>query len=168
MGLAQRILEQTVVADFHTIHLVTRPWVNVTRTASDERVHIIMNPAPEQGMSSSIRLGVQSAQKSADGAMIILADQPFQNARIFDTLIAVFKNSPGCIVAPTVNGRRTHPVIFPKEFFAALTAVLGDKGGRRIIADNPRSLILMELGSLYDDMDVDSPEDFTSYIEKLK
>jgi molybdenum cofactor cytidylyltransferase len=125
-----------------------------------EKVKVIVNRSPELGMSHSLRLGLDTLG-AVRGAMLILGDQPFINGSIIDTLIENFDKNPATIVAPLIKGRRSQPTLFPKEMFPELLEVTGDVGGRSLVASHRVRFRGVELGDLYEDMDVDTPEDLT-------
>jgi molybdenum cofactor cytidylyltransferase len=123
------------------------------------------NETPEAGMASSIVAGMKSIMpRKRDGVMIILGDQAKLTKDVIDHLLAVFSESPSAIVAPTVDGRRTTPVIFPRRFFPALLSLSGDRGGRSILEANPGAVVRVELGNIYDDMDIDTLQDWEKMI----
>jgi molybdenum cofactor cytidylyltransferase len=125
----------------------------------DRRVDTIVNPAPENGMASSIRVGVESLDGTATGVAVILGDQPGITSDAIDRLIGAFEPNPQQIVCSAVNGRRTTPVIFPAELIPELSEQHGDIGGREVIRRYPERVLYVELGDVYDDTDLDTPED---------
>lgn len=123
------------------------------------KFHRVKNPFPESGMASSMRTGLEAVGPGIAGAMVILADQPGISAEVINELIAEFSRDNNRIVVPYVYGRKTTPVIFPADLFPELGRVTGDLGGREVLAANAGRITGVELGTLYDDTDVDTPED---------
>lgn len=119
----------------------------------------IVNPSPELGMASSLRLGLRAVRPPVTGAMIILGDQPGLTKRVIDHLVEIFVVRPERIIVPAVDGRRTTPVIFPVSLFPELMNETGDVGGRNIMSRNSALIALCEVGAFYDDSDFDTPED---------
>jgi molybdenum cofactor cytidylyltransferase len=102
--------------------------------------------------------------------MALLGDQPFVTVGIIDALLAAFRTDPTRITAAAVKGRRTLPVIFPRALFSELAKVEADRGGREVIARNPSRVVTIEFGATYEDLDVDTAEDFEKarrYLETL-
>lgn len=97
---------------------------------------VVVNAAPEQGMSSSVRLGTAHICQTGayDGILYAVADQPNLSASTVEKLIDAFEREPACIWAPEAEGKRGNPVIFPASLFPELVQISGDKGGRRVIA----------------------------------
>lgn len=115
---------------------------------------VVANPAPETGLSGSVRLGVAAAQEAGAAALVIaLADMPRVTAtQIYRLLDAA--SSADDVIASSDGVRPSPPALFAAGRFAELGASAGDEGGRaliraaRHIITNPAELI-----------DIDTPED---------
>jgi len=99
----------------------------------DPRPKIVNNPGWIIGKSSSIKMGVISAEKISDGVIFFLVDQPFISKTIINTLISKFQNSTDNIIVPRVNGRLCNPVLFGKKYYEKLINLSGEQGGKEII-----------------------------------
>ncbi|MEW6112116.1 MAG: nucleotidyltransferase family protein [Thermodesulfobacteriota bacterium] len=127
------------------------------KTAS--RLQVTPNPQPERGMSSSLTAGLAHVDTGSAGALIMLGDQPGITSAVIDDLVAAFRRDPESIVVPTVRGRRTTPVLFPRSLFPDLMGIRGDVGGRDVLNSHPDRVVLVETGPYYDDTDMDTPAD---------
>ena len=58
------------------------------------KVDLVINPHPERGMSSSVRVGIGAVGSDAAGAMILLGDQPGVTPALLDELLMTFRNDP--------------------------------------------------------------------------
>lgn len=101
------------------------------------------NAAPEEGISRSIRIGID-ALGDMDALMFMVADQPMLSPGSLIRLAAAHRQTPDCIAALSFNGKRGNPVIFPSDLFGELRALNGDTGGSAVIARHPERLILVE------------------------
>jgi molybdenum cofactor cytidylyltransferase len=119
-------------------------------------------------MASSLEIGVSSASAQSSGAMILLGDQPGITAEIINQMLGVFQGDDKSIVRAAVNGRQTTPVIFPADLFQELTRGTGDFGGRFVVDRNKERVVLIEMGSRYDDSDLDTLEDLEKMALKLR
>ena len=128
--------------------------------ASEKGFAVVINPAPERGMSSSVRLGTEHicASGAYDGILYAVADQPNLKAATVLRLIEAFMAEPGCIWAPEAEGKRGNPVIFPAALFAELIQVTGDRGGRQVIAAHPDLLRTVSVPA-EELKDIDTKED---------
>ena len=110
----------------------------IVKAAGAGRWRVVENPNATEGLSTSLRTGLQSIDQSLDGVLVALADMPGTTDSLVDTLLSAFKGCNGsAIVFPiSPDGRRGHPIIWPKALFAALETVTGDSGGKSILADH--------------------------------
>ena len=104
-----------------------------TRIAGEVADEVIVvtrerNPEADEGMASSIRVGVSLAGADAR-LLILLCDQPRVTAAHLSALIAV--DAP--IVASGYAGIAGVPAVFAPELAAELLALRGDVGARSII-----------------------------------
>jgi molybdenum cofactor cytidylyltransferase len=164
--LLARVLQATLDSRLDSIILVTGPGSpcrsdSISDRTSPERIRIVVNRNPVEGMASSVRMGMSEIDPRAQGVMIILADQPWLTSKIINELAEAFAKDPHKIVAPAVHGRRTTPVVFPSDLFPDLIRQTGDVGGRGVLNQNPERVVQIEMGSYYDDADIDTPEDLT-------
>ncbi len=127
-------------------------------------VKIAINPAYEQGMSTSIVTGLRLVDNKAQAVMITLADQPFICINIIDSLIETFFHHNKGIVIPTYQGRRGHPVIFAVKYKEELLKLTGDIGGRQIIKRHSEDVVEMPVDSESINVDIDTLSDYYSKI----
>jgi molybdenum cofactor cytidylyltransferase len=71
--------------------------------------------------------------QTLDAALVQLADMPWIGAAHIDRLIEAFDPREPAIVAPFRDGRRGHPVLWPRDLFSALGALSGDIGARGLL-----------------------------------
>jgi len=123
-------------------------------------VRVIVNDAPEFGMSRSLSLADAAVPDRSHALAVLLVDTPFVDAHILARVAAARAESD--VAYPVRDGVPGHPVIFgprAREFIAALAA--GDT--LRRLRDDPR--LRRVRVALEDDapfVDVDTPEDFTA------
>jgi molybdenum cofactor cytidylyltransferase len=93
----------------------------------------VINDKWEEGMASSIRLGVRTlgfVAKDAEGVLLMTCDQPSVTAKhLFHlTLRAEVK-------ASRYAGKNGVPAFFPKKYFDKLMELKGDAGARELLAE---------------------------------
>lgn len=117
----------------------------------------VENPHPENGISSSIAIGLRVLPETVDAALIAVGDQPYLTGQAIEQLVGAF--TPGRIVVPRFGDHRGNPPVFARRFFPELLALTGDHGGQRVITSHPDSVIEVALSKSLGD-DVDRPEDW--------
>lgn len=106
-------------------------YVQVLTGCSLGDVVTVINDKWEEGMGSSIRLGVRACQNvfgEAEGLVVMTCDQPAVTAGHLTRLIADRE-----LKASRYAGRTGVPAYFPKEQFDTLSALSGDAGAREIL-----------------------------------
>ncbi len=122
-------------------------------------VKLVHNPDFAQGMSTSLKAGIQALPPHLDGAVVALADMPEIEPAHIDRMISAFAPKEGrTIVVPVFDGSRGNPVLWSAEHFPAMCTLAGDMGARHIIQDNADGVVELDLGSEAVLTDVDTPE----------
>lgn len=115
------------------VMVVTRSELSVTVAAQvGECAAVAINPRPEEGMQSSLAVGLDTLQaiiaagiasRRPLGLALAVVDQPALQAATVRRLTDTFRSAPNNIVVPrSVEGRRGHPVIFPAALLPDLRA----------------------------------------------
>lgn len=122
----------------------------------------VENLCAEEGITSSLRLGVKSAGEEIDGYLFSVADQPWLSLETMRGLLRQHLDGliPGQkdISCLTCNGRRGNPVLFDRTYREQLLALTGDKGGSRIMKKFPERVMEYAAGERELE-DIDYPED---------
>ncbi len=165
--LLERVIRAALESSLDRVIVVERPesqgqYRSSPWCAYDHRLKMVINPEPEQGMSSSMRAGLAHVDRDSDGVMILLGDQPRIRGALIDELIGAFGTDPGRIVYPMVMGRKTTPAVIPRCLYAELETVTGDRGARDVIRRHADLVLAVEMGDRYDDRDIDTPDDLSA------
>lgn len=135
-------------------------YEEIVRATRFEKETIVVNHEHAQGMSGSIRIGVEAVEEAAEAVIIALGDQPLVSPRTVDQLVESYKNTKAPVVVPTFKGKRGNPVLFDRSLFQEIKEVKGDMGARSVVLRN--SDRVLEVG--VDDegilLDFDTKEDY--------
>jgi molybdenum cofactor cytidylyltransferase len=121
-------------------------------------VATIVNPDWQEGMASSIRVGVNALPASAEAVLILLCDQPLVNATHLQSLLVAWQQAPTHIVASQYHHSVGVPALFPAEFFQHLLALKGDRGAKSILRQFECRLLKIPLPEA--ELDIDCADDF--------
>ncbi|MCW2538990.1 MAG: purine catabolism protein PucB [Frankiales bacterium] len=119
----------------------------------------VVNEAPDEGMGSSLRIGLSAA--TGDAAVIVLVDQVGITPADIRAVIAEFRAGAE-IVVPRRGGARSHPVLVARAYFAEISdSARGDRGARAFIDANPDRVRFLDLPDEIGD--IDTPADLESF-----
>ena len=118
---------------------------------------LLVNPAPERGIGSSIALGIGALPAGAEAVLIAVADQPLLSVDAVRSLVSSFR--PGAIVAPRYGQHPGNPRIFDRRFFPELASLTGDRGGQLVADAHPEAVLEVALPEALG-RDVDLPSDW--------
>jgi xanthine dehydrogenase accessory factor len=122
-----------------------------------ERERVVINPDYAQGMSTSIQAGLRAID--AEGALIVLADQPFVAPGTIDLLIDEHRRTRAKVVIPTYNGFRGNPVLVDRSLFAEMMEIRGDIGCRAVFGEHRESIVKVPVDDRGVVTDIDTPDD---------
>jgi molybdenum cofactor cytidylyltransferase len=105
--------------------------VAVRAALAGKNVQFVAAPDWAEGMGRSLAAGIAAVPADWDAALVCLGDMP----AVEPSLIAALAATPGELVVPLWDGRRGHPVRWPRAAFARLLALTGDTGGKAAMAD---------------------------------
>jgi molybdenum cofactor cytidylyltransferase len=127
-------LEQVVIVVREGDSLAWLPEEARTELASG-RCRVVVCSEAGLGMAHSLRAGIEAAKAVlADGALVMLADQPFIDGAMLEDLLDAFKmESAGYdYVASGDRGIPKPPVILGSGMWTAVAALEGDAGARSL------------------------------------
>ncbi len=127
-------------------------------------VKIAVNPAYREGMSTSIARGLSLVDRKTLAIMLVLADQPLIDKETINKLIETFLSHDKGIAIPAYQGKRGHPIIFSAKYKKELLELKGDVGGRQIIREHPDDVLEVAVNSPSINIDIDTIDNYHSYI----
>ncbi len=158
--ILSHVLEKAIRLPLQNVIVVINPDDAATAALCDGAgLMTAKNERAAEGIGTSIAAGMELVRYEP-AVMIILGDMPFIKGRTLEALLTATSNVPDrAIVAPYCNGRRGNPVIFRRAWFAALTALGGDKGASALVAANKEYLIPVAVDDPGVLADIDAPSD---------
>ena len=124
-------------------------------------VRLVQNPDYQNGLSTSVRTGVEAVSRQANGIMIYLADQPLLEPEDVNRIVAGFaaaKEIDKSIVVPFFRGERGNPVILDASLRDSILGIVGDVGCKGVIKRYPEKVYAIEMENDHVVRDVDDVE----------
>lgn len=148
--LLQRVLDEAAASCLDEVILVLGHRAEEIRAAiqlpSGHPIRVAINPDYTRGQSTSLRLGLRSANPRAEAAAVLLGDQPQITARLIDRVAAAFQTAGSPLVRPVYSGsggRRVpgHPVFLARRIWPEVEKLRGDQGARALLSAHPEWLL---------------------------
>lgn len=135
----------------------------IAPTIAGMQIEVAYNDNWQEGMSSSIRIGITHLQKThskISSVILMLCDQPFVTTGLLSQLVAA--STDKSIVVCAYDSAVGPPVFFDSYYFADLLLLKGNEGAKKLMRKYKAktTTVPFVLGSI----DIDTMTDF----EKLK
>jgi molybdenum cofactor cytidylyltransferase len=88
---------------------------------SDAR--LVVNPAPERGMLSSLQCGLEAVFPEAEAVMFTPVDHPNLENSTLEKLVRRFESERSSVTIPTYQGKHGHPVLIARPLITELLAL---------------------------------------------
>ncbi len=177
-GRSSRMRANKMLSDFRGEPMLRATSAQIAKSAVDEivvvtghehlkaeailaglKIRTIHNPHFAEGLSTSLRCGLEAVSETADAAIICLADMPLIEPHLIDRLIAAFNPTEHrTIVVPTFKGQFGNPVLWGANHFIKLMSLEGDRGARSLISQFKGEAVEIESQSDAILRDADTPE----------
>jgi molybdenum cofactor cytidylyltransferase len=130
------------------------------------QARVVCNQGWNEGMSSSIRCGLQALEASdrqtIEAAILMLCDQPFITSDIIERLVETFLEHRSLLVVSEyeTDGVKTRgvPALFSRPLFAELMELSGAAGAKRVIAQHEKEATIIAMPEAA--FDVDTADDY--------
>jgi molybdenum cofactor cytidylyltransferase len=124
-------------------------------------VHIVENQQWADGMSSSIRVGLEAllaVNQNLEAVAIALCDQPFVSSQTLDQIVEAFHLTGKPIIASEYGGTLGVPALFSRSLFSELMALKSNEGAKKLIKKHIHEVFSVPFpeGSI----DIDTPTDY--------
>lgn len=118
---------------------------------------VLINRNWEEGLASSLRLGVANLPGSCSGVLVTLADQAAITTFDLQRLASAWRRQPDWLIAASYEGHTGVPAVFPGYTFPSFAELRGDAGARAILARHSDRCLRIPMPNAA--IDIDTPED---------
>jgi molybdenum cofactor cytidylyltransferase len=163
----ETISQNLSLAGIEDIYIVIGYHSDIIKShISFARETILINPAPEMGQLSSLHIALKHIPSDINAIMVTLVDLPLIKLSTCSNLLNQWMQKPDMIYIPVCNGRRGHPVIFPRKVFAELLATPLDRGARAVVHSRQDIIVHCEENDSGIYTDIDTEEDYNNIVRK--
>ena len=197
----KRVLQALPIEEFCDVVVVTR-WPEVETMCNTMQIKCVRHDNPlrsdtiREGMRAVID-GAADPSDMPDACLFVAGDQPLLTAgsvkRLLQAFRVAFDGGQSVVCRLGWKQEAGNPVLFPAALFEKLRSLEGNRGGASLLREEDRKskgiqdkgiqneeiqdegvqVLIVEAGSPYELMDVDSPEDLaklesTLYFAKIE
>ncbi len=139
--LLERVLANVRAANVAEIVLVLGfAAEQIQQQVSTDGLRVVLNEGYRQGMGSSLRKGLSSVNPRAQGALVVLADEPFVRPATLNAMIEYHASHKPQIIIPMFRGFRGNPILLDRSVFQELMNLQGDIGCRAIFGGHTENI----------------------------
>jgi len=124
---------------------------------------ILINPCPEQGMLSSILIGLKEIDPSCSGFFLCPIDYPLVRQETYHQLLLAHRTDSDKIIKPTFKKQPGHPIVFPKNLFQALRQAPLNQGARFVTRQNTHITKMVEVDDAGILININTPQLYHQY-----
>jgi len=130
----------------------------IERSLRRRSEHCVRNPNPEAGLSSSLRVGLDSLSPASEAALILLGDQPLVRVDVIERLLAGAATTARPIVMPRYReGGGRNPLLIRRSAWPLAREARSDRGLGPVVKNHPD--LVAEVDVEGSNPDIDTPED---------
>lgn len=163
-SLLQKSIDAAISSDADPVIVVLGANAEqISAEINKSKAQVIINSAWEEGMASSIRIGINELlfnSPSAEAVILMVCDQPFITAGLINELINTRKQTGKPIVSCNYGEAIGPPALFHRSVFNELMQLKGDVGARKIIRHHHDDVATVVFGK--GKFDIDTRDDYTA------
>ena len=127
----------------------------ITAGVACNGIAVRINADWREGMASSIRTAVSGVAESCTHLLLLAADQPRVTPRDLRALLDAAAAAPDAAIAAAYADTLGIPAVFPRQWFARLDALRGDRGAGSLLRAPGAGVVTVALpGAAFD---IDTP-----------
>jgi molybdenum cofactor cytidylyltransferase len=126
-------------------------------------IKCVPNPHYQQGMGTSLAVGVAVLNGQIEAALVMLGDMPYVSPGIVEALVAAYVGECKLITIPVYGNAVGPPTLFARQTFPDLLGLQGEVGGRQLLTMYPGSACLVRFTEEDRPPDLDTPEDIQKF-----
>ena len=159
--LLQKAVAKATEVSGHAVTVVLGAYAEqLTQLLRHSPASVEINRHWQEGLASSLRLGIQRLPGSCEGVLVTLADQVAVTTFDLQRLASAWRRQPDWLIAASYDSHTGVPAVFPSWCFADFAGLRGDAGARSILARHADRCLRVPMPNAA--VDIDRPEDLLS------
>jgi molybdenum cofactor cytidylyltransferase len=146
--------------------VVGRNEAALTSVAYANGASLLVNPDPQRGQFSSLRVGLQEVlNRGRDAAMITLVDRPPVRAQTLATLEAAFEQATTdrkWAVIPEYQGQHGHPILAGRELLEAFLKAPETSNAREVEHEHLANIAYIPVDDPLVAVNINTPEQYAA------
>ena len=129
---------------------------------------LVVNPDPQRGQFSSLRIGLQEVlNRGRDAAFVALVDRPPASRSTYESLRRKFlERTDDCLaVVPEYAGNHGHPIVIGREMIDAMLRAAEESNAREVIHAHQERIAYVTVNDPFVTMNINTAEDYNRLIE---
>ena len=139
---------------------------SIKNIISDQNVNFLKNNDYQNGISTSIKKGIENLNPASCGVLICLGDMPLIKTDTYNEIIDAFYKSNNQSIIPYFKKKRGNPILFSQLHFKELISITGDNGAKFFINEKKNEFLSISVSDEGVLFDIDNKKQFTSFIKK--
>ncbi len=160
--LLRHIAEVAIAAVNTPVAVISGAYTDLIQDElSSLPVYQLHNPFWQEGIASSIRMGVlylTQHHPNLTGIILCVSDQPYIEPVLLESLINNSVAAPHKIIACSYDNTLGTPVLFSASYYDALITLKGAEGAKKLLRKYSDEVIPIPF--LLGGIDIDTPEDY--------
>lgn len=135
----------------------------VEEVAARLGVRTAHNPHYQMGeMLSSLQTGLRALDGRYEACLVVLGDQPLIPGYVYARLLTAYAERQGCIIAPSYQMRRGHPILIDRRHWPALLELPPGSAPREVINAHAAEIAYVTVNTDSILADMDTPDDYAA------
>ncbi len=147
-AMVARVVDHVLASTARPVIVVVGHRADEVRAALRDRdVTFVYAAAYADGLSASLRTGINAVPKTASAVLVCLGDMPLVTGPMMQRLIDAYDPDEGrAVIVPTCRGKMGNPVLWDRRFFLDITGLVGDMGARPLLDRHAEHVAPVEIG----------------------
>jgi molybdenum cofactor cytidylyltransferase len=150
-------------ATFNQMVLVLGHDAELIRGALDlSGFDVVVNERYAEGMSLSLRVGLETVRSAMAATVVMVGDQPFIESAHLVALKETWENTGESMIATDFGAYRGPPMMLARSVWPLIDEIRGDQGARALLRVRPGSVLAVEVRDSRAALDVDTEEAYAT------